>query len=139
MDQIQSHRDLVVWQKAMDLAVEVYRLSAMFPKAEIYRLVSQITRAAISVPANVAEGRRKATLEELLGEAKQQVEALRSELEADPAGQRTGSVQRGNVSLRSEKSGSAPRGSKFLKLKRLKKLPTRTRPALRRRMPTRAR
>ncbi len=56
MDPVQSHRDLVVWQKSMDLVVEVYRLSAMFPKAEIYRLVSQITRAAISVPANIAEG-----------------------------------------------------------------------------------
>lgn len=56
MNPVQSHRDLVVWQKAMDLTVEVYKLSAMFPKAEIYRLVSQITRAAVSVPANIAEG-----------------------------------------------------------------------------------
>jgi four helix bundle protein len=53
---IQSHRDLLVWQKAMDLAVEVYRLSRRFPRSETYRLVGQITRAAVSVPANIAEG-----------------------------------------------------------------------------------
>jgi four helix bundle protein len=53
---VSSHRDLVVWQKAMDLVVEVYRLSANFPKPELYRLTAQITRAAASVPANIAEG-----------------------------------------------------------------------------------
>jgi four helix bundle protein len=53
---VQSHRDLIVWQKAMDLVVEVYRLTERFPKTETYRLVSQITRAAASVPANIAEG-----------------------------------------------------------------------------------
>jgi four helix bundle protein len=61
MGKIQSHRDLIVWQKAMDLVVEVYRLSATFPKAETYRLVSQITRAAASVPANIAEGHARGT------------------------------------------------------------------------------
>ncbi len=58
---INSHRDLVVWQKAMDLAVEVYRLSADFPREETYRLTSQITRAAASVPANIAEGHARGT------------------------------------------------------------------------------
>lgn len=56
MEKIQSHRDLVAWQKAMDLTVEVYRLSAKFPASGNYRLVSQLTRAAASVPANIAEG-----------------------------------------------------------------------------------
>ena len=51
-----SHRDLVVWQKSMDLAVEVYRLTGQFPKHEMYRLTSQVTRAAASIPANIAEG-----------------------------------------------------------------------------------
>jgi four helix bundle protein len=51
-----SHRDLVVWQKSMDLAVQVYRLTGRFPKSEMYRLTSQVTRAAASVPANIAEG-----------------------------------------------------------------------------------
>jgi four helix bundle protein len=56
MAEIRSHRDLFVWQKAMDLAVEIYRLSALFPKSETYRLVSQVTRACVSVPGNIAEG-----------------------------------------------------------------------------------
>jgi four helix bundle protein len=58
---IQSHRDLIVWQKAMDLTVLVYRLANEFPKVETYRLVSQVTRAAASVPANVAEGHSRGT------------------------------------------------------------------------------
>lgn len=55
-DAVRSHRDLLVWRKAMDLAVEVYRLSARFPSDERYRLTAQITRAVASVPANIAEG-----------------------------------------------------------------------------------
>ncbi|HET7464715.1 MAG TPA: four helix bundle protein [Longimicrobium sp.] len=58
---VSSHRDLTVWQKAMDLAVEIYRLSHLFPRDETYRLVSQITRAAASVPANIAEGDARST------------------------------------------------------------------------------
>jgi len=58
---IQSHRDLKVWQKAMDLAEAVYRLAAEFPTTETYRLGSQITRAAASVPANIAEGNARGT------------------------------------------------------------------------------
>lgn len=53
---IRSHRDLVVWQKAMDLAVQIYRLASRFPPTEMYRLTAQITRAVASVPANIAEG-----------------------------------------------------------------------------------
>jgi len=58
---IQSHRGLKVWQKAMDLAEAVYRLAAAFPVTERYRLASQITRAAASVPANIAEGNARGT------------------------------------------------------------------------------
>jgi four helix bundle protein len=61
MAKIQSHRDLIVWQKSMDLVVIVYELSARFPKVEMYRLVSQLTRAAASVPANIAEGHARGT------------------------------------------------------------------------------
>ena len=61
MVKIQSHRDLIVWRKSMDLVVAVYGLSSRFPKTEIYRLVSQITRAAASVPANIAEGHARGT------------------------------------------------------------------------------
>jgi four helix bundle protein len=64
MSRIESHRDLIVWQKAMDLVVEVYRLANMFPKSETYSLVSQMTRAAASVPANIAEGNARGTLKE---------------------------------------------------------------------------
>jgi len=52
-----SYRDLLVWQKSMILAKEVYLLSGNFPKEEMYGLTSQIRRSAISVPSNIAEGR----------------------------------------------------------------------------------
>jgi four helix bundle protein len=61
MTKIQSHRDLIVWQKAMTLTVEVYELSRRFPADEVYRLTSQLTRAAASVPANIAEGHARTT------------------------------------------------------------------------------
>lgn len=57
--QNRSYRDLVVWQKAMDVAVEVYRLAARLPRAEIFGLRAQLTRAAASVPANIAEGKAR--------------------------------------------------------------------------------
>jgi len=58
---ITSHRDLVVWQKSMDLVERVYRLTATLPCEETYRLISQTTRAATSVPANIAEGFARAS------------------------------------------------------------------------------
>ena len=61
MAAIQSHRDLIVWQKAMDLAENVYGLASRFPSKETYRLGSQITRAVASVPANIAEGNARGT------------------------------------------------------------------------------
>ena len=53
---IKSHRDLIVWQKAMDLVVAVYHASKNFPKEETYGLTGQMRRAAVSIPANIAEG-----------------------------------------------------------------------------------
>ena len=53
---IESHRDLIVWQKSMDLAVVAYGLTSVFPVGERYGLTSQIRRSASSVPANIAEG-----------------------------------------------------------------------------------
>ncbi|MBN2271686.1 MAG: four helix bundle protein [Sedimentisphaerales bacterium] len=53
--------DLIVWKKAHQFVLAVYRLSGKFPKTEIYGLTSQIRRAAVSVPANIAEGFRKLT------------------------------------------------------------------------------
>ena len=54
--EIRSHRDLIVWQKAMDLVTAVYRSTEDFPKTELYGLTSQIRRSAASIPANIAEG-----------------------------------------------------------------------------------
>ena len=53
---IQSYRDLLVWQKAMDLVVECYKFVSNLPKNETYGLISQVQRAAVSIPANIAEG-----------------------------------------------------------------------------------
>jgi four helix bundle protein len=53
---IKSYRDLKVWQKAMDLVVESYKIVNLLPKNEVYCLGTQIQRAAVSIPANIAEG-----------------------------------------------------------------------------------
>ncbi len=56
MGSIKSYKDLIIWQKSIDLAVEVYKLSAKFPKEEIYGMTSQIRRAVSSISLNIAEG-----------------------------------------------------------------------------------
>ena len=53
---VQSYRDLIAWQKAMDLIVDIYNCTQNFPKSETYGLVSQLRRAAVSEPSNIAEG-----------------------------------------------------------------------------------
>jgi four helix bundle protein len=53
---VRSYRDLVVWQKGIALVKSIYMLSAKFPHSEVYALSSQLRRAAISVPSNIAEG-----------------------------------------------------------------------------------
>ena len=53
---MQGHKELIVWQKAMDLVVAIYELTKSFPKTEVYGLGSQMQRAAVSVPSNIAEG-----------------------------------------------------------------------------------
>ena len=52
----QHFKNLIVWQKAMDLVTDVYRTTESFPKREAYSLTDQIRRAAVSVPSNIAEG-----------------------------------------------------------------------------------
>ena len=52
----QSYKDLIAWQKAMDLVAGVYAATEQFPKREIYSLCDQIRRAAVSIPSNIAEG-----------------------------------------------------------------------------------
>jgi four helix bundle protein len=57
-----SFRDLIVWQKAHRFVLSVYSFSRSFPTSETYGLTSQLRRAAVSVPANIAEGFKKRTL-----------------------------------------------------------------------------
>jgi four helix bundle protein len=61
MARIESHRDLIVWQKGLDLVELVYEVTEAFPTRERYRLVDQLSRAIVSVPANVAEGHARST------------------------------------------------------------------------------
>jgi four helix bundle protein len=70
---IRSYRDLIAWQKAMSLVKEVYASTAAFPKSEIYGLTSQLRRASLSIPSNIAEGHGRATSGEFvqfLGQAR---------------------------------------------------------------------
>jgi four helix bundle protein len=61
MSDVRSYRDLVVWQKGMELVEEAYKLAKLMPKTEEYRLTSQLLRAAVSIPANIAEGSSRGT------------------------------------------------------------------------------
>jgi four helix bundle protein len=61
-----NHRDLRAWQQAIELVSEVYRLTATFPDTERYGLTSQMRRAAVSVPANIAEGAARSGTKELI-------------------------------------------------------------------------
>jgi len=54
-----SFKDLIVWQKAYRLVLEIYKITKTFPKSETYGLSQQIRRAAISIPSNIAEGYRR--------------------------------------------------------------------------------
>jgi len=58
---IDSHRDLVVWQKSIDLVELVYQLTNGFPREELYGLTSQMRRAAVSISSNIAEGKSRGT------------------------------------------------------------------------------
>lgn len=57
--QINSYKDLIVWQKSMELVVLIYKLTNNFPSNEIYGLTSQIRRCAVSIPSNIAEGKTR--------------------------------------------------------------------------------
>jgi len=62
---INSYRDLEVWKKAMELVTDVYKVTQTFVKEELYGLTSQLRRAAVSVPANIAEGWGRGTNKQL--------------------------------------------------------------------------
>lgn len=59
MGNIRTFRDLIVWQKSMDAAMEIFRLTRTFPAEERYSLTDQVRRSSRSVPANISEGWRK--------------------------------------------------------------------------------
>jgi four helix bundle protein len=63
---LKNYQDLSAWQKAMDLVEDVYRSSKDFPREEIYALTSQIRRAAVSIPSNIAEGQGRRTTADFL-------------------------------------------------------------------------
>jgi four helix bundle protein len=63
---IKSYQDLEVWQKAMDLVVLCYKMSDRFPRNEVYGIANQLQRAAVSIPANIAEGRERQHSKEFL-------------------------------------------------------------------------
>lgn len=56
MGYIKTYKELIVWQKAMELVKEIYLLTEKFPRSELYGIVMQMRRAAISIPSNIAEG-----------------------------------------------------------------------------------
>ncbi len=61
-----GYQELKVWQLGMDITVEIYKLTERFPNSEIYGLTSQIRRAAVSIPANIAEGHERDTTKDYL-------------------------------------------------------------------------
>lgn len=61
-----SYKNLLVWKESMALVTEIYRLSGEFPRSELFGLVSQMRRAAISIPSNIAEGKGRQTAGEFL-------------------------------------------------------------------------
>ena len=70
---LHSHQGLIGWQKSMALVSEIYRLTQSFPKDEIYGLTSQIRRAAVSIPSDIAEGQGRLTpgeFKQFLGHAR---------------------------------------------------------------------
>lgn len=79
-----GHRDLVVWQKAMNLVADIYGVTSSFPKHELYGLTSQVRRSAVSVPSNIAEGYARNSRNELhhfIGQARGSLAELETQVE----------------------------------------------------------
>ena len=79
----QHFKDLIVWQKAMSLVTAIYRATAPFPKDEQFGLTSQMRRAAVSVPSNIAEGQGRLTkgeFRQFLGHAKGSLTELETQV-----------------------------------------------------------
>ena len=79
-----SYRDLVAWQKAIAFVTTIYRITAGFPRDELYGLISQLRRAAVSVPSNIAEGQGRLTegeFRQFLGHARGSLFEVETQLE----------------------------------------------------------
>jgi four helix bundle protein len=79
-----SYKDLVVWQKAMELVTAVYRATANFPKDELFGITSQLRRAAVSIPSNIAEGQGRLSEKEFrffLGQARGSLMEVETQLQ----------------------------------------------------------
>jgi four helix bundle protein len=99
---VRSFRDLTVWQKSIQMAVAVYRLTQDFPREELYGLTSQMRRAAVSIPSNIAEGHGRLGTNEyrqFLGVARGSNFELQTQLEIARA------LGRGNSRLLDEAEG----------------------------------
>ncbi|MBN1901764.1 four helix bundle protein [Candidatus Sumerlaeota bacterium] len=66
MGTLKSFRELIIWKKSMDLAEQIYRVTEKFPKNELFGLISQMRRAAVSIPSNIAEGQSRNSRGEFL-------------------------------------------------------------------------
>jgi four helix bundle protein len=79
-----SYKDLLAWQKAMDLVTAIYRATAGFPKDELFGLTSQVRRAAVSIPSNIAEGQGRLSSKEFryfLGQARGSIMEVETQLQ----------------------------------------------------------
>ena len=63
-NKINSHEDLIVWQKAIDFVTDIYSITDSFPKSEMYGLTNQIRRSVVSIPSNITEGSARRSLKE---------------------------------------------------------------------------
>ena len=61
---VRNYRELIAWQKAMDLVEQVYQATKQFPREELYGLTSQLRRAVVSMPSNIAEGQGRSSTKE---------------------------------------------------------------------------
>ena len=80
---LQSYKQLIAWQKGIDLVTEVYRVTRTFPRDELYGLTNQLRRAAVSVPSNIAEGQGRLSrgeFRQFLGHARGSVFELESQI-----------------------------------------------------------
>ncbi len=83
MTTVRSYTDLIVWQKAIELVIGIYQATKGFPKEELYGLTSQMRRAAVSVPSNIAEGQGRLStgeFKQFLGHARASLLELETQL-----------------------------------------------------------